>query len=116
MIQTDSRGTIGERVNLALSRANLGQRALARETDIAQARLSRIIAGAVEPKLPELILIAEATGTTLAELTGVGSIADRAQSAARATDGAGMDEMRRELVAYLELDAYLDDQAIPSPR
>jgi transcriptional regulator with XRE-family HTH domain len=116
VLQTDSRTVHGERVNVALVRANLGQRALARATGIAQTRLSRIISGAVEPKLPELILIAEATGTTLAELTGVECVSDRAQSAARATDGAGMEEMRRELIAYLELDAYLDDQAICSPR
>lgn len=62
------------------------------------------------------MLIAEATGTMLAELTGVGYVGDRAQSAARATDGADMDVMRRELIAYLELNAYLEDQAVPSPR
>jgi len=33
--------------------------------------------------------------------------------AARAVDGAAMEEMRRTLIGYLELDAYLADQAIP---
>jgi transcriptional regulator with XRE-family HTH domain len=105
---------IGDRIEHALIRARISQRTLATETGISQATLSRIIAGARAPKMPEVLAIALALGTTVTELTGTGSIAERAQSAARATNGAGMAEMRRELLLYLELDAYLDDQAIPA--
>ena len=50
----------------------------------------------------------------VAELTGLGSVADRAQCAARATNGSAMDEMRQALLHFLELDAYLEDQAVPA--
>lgn len=106
--------TIGERVAYALNRAGFSQRMLATITGIPQATLSRIISGTRPPKMPEVLAIARATGTTVTELTGTGGVAKRAQSAARATNGTGMEEMRRELLLYLELDAYLDDQAIPA--
>jgi hypothetical protein len=65
--------------------------------------------------MPELLSIAWATGTPVAELTGLGSVADRVQCAARATNASAMDEMRETLLHFLELDAYLEDQAIPAP-
>jgi transcriptional regulator with XRE-family HTH domain len=93
----------------------MSQRALAQETGISQPTLSRVITGDRAAKAPEILAIAWATGTTVAELTGTGRVADRAQCAARATNGAGMEEMREALLHFLELDAYLEDQAIPSP-
>jgi transcriptional regulator with XRE-family HTH domain len=107
--------TVGERIERALAAASLSQRALAARTGISQPTLSRIISGERPPKVPELATIAWATGTTMAELTGTGSVADRVQCAARATNGAGMEEMRSALLYCMELDAYLDDQAIPFP-
>jgi hypothetical protein len=76
--------------------------------------LSRIISGDREAKMPELLAIAWATGTTVTELSGLGRVADRVQCAARATNGSAMDEMREALLHFLELDAYLEDQAIPA--
>ncbi|WP_137723892.1 helix-turn-helix domain-containing protein [Prescottella subtropica] len=107
---------IGERIVEAQGRARLSQRALADETGISQPTLCRIIAGAREPKTNELLAIAIATGCTVGEITGRSKVAERVQMAARATNGASMEQMRRALLHYLELDAYLDDQGIAVAR
>lgn len=106
---------VGARIDRARDAAGVSQRLLAETTGISQATLSRIISGARVPKVPEVLAIAWATGTTVAELTGTGTVADRAQCVARATNGTDMDEMREALLHMLELDAYLDDQAISAP-
>lgn len=103
-----------ERIERAREAAGLSQRALAVVTGIPQSTLSRIISGTRVVKVPELVVIAAATGHTVAELAGQSPIADRVQCAARATSAVSMDGMRRELLHYLELDAYLDDQGIPA--
>lgn len=107
-------GTVGELVERARVAAGLSQRRLADVTGISQPTLSRIISGDRVPKMPEVVLIAEATGYTVAQLTGASTVADRVQCAARATNDAGMDRMRETLLHFLELDDYLDDQAIPA--
>ena len=104
-------GTLVERARVA---AGLSQRALADETGISQSTLSRIISGDRAAKMPELVAIAWATGHTVAQLTSAGTVADRARFAARATNDSGMDRMREALLHFLELDDYLDDQAIPA--
>ncbi|MEU2005825.1 helix-turn-helix domain-containing protein [Rhodococcus sp. NPDC019627] len=103
---------VGALIDRARDDARLSQRSLADATGIAQATLSRIIAGTRAAKVNELVAIAAATGCTVAELTGASTVAGRVQCAARATNGASMEDMRRALVHYLELDAYLDDQGI----
>jgi transcriptional regulator with XRE-family HTH domain len=105
---------VGARIGRALATADLSQRALAEATGISQATLSRIISGDRVAKLPEIVTIAWATGHTVAQLTGSGVVSDRAQCAARATNGAEMDGMRQALLHFLELDDYLDEQAIPA--
>jgi len=105
--------TTGERINDAY-RGGKCQRALSWATEITQATLSRIISGDRPAHTPELAAIAEATGTTIAELTGSSTVASRAQCVARASDGSDMEGMRRELLHMLELNAYLEDQAIPA--
>lgn len=110
MMTTDV-GTLVERARVA---ADLSQRALADATGISQPTLSRIISGDRVAKMPEVVAIAWATGHTVAQLTGAGTVADRAQCAARATNGSGMDRMRETLLHFLELDDYLDDQAVPA--
>ncbi len=104
--------TIGARIAHALAAAGVSQRSLSTTTGISQSTLSRIITGERTAKVNELLAIATATGSTVSELTGTSKVADRVQYAARATNGATMAEMRRKLLHYLELDAYLDDQAI----
>ena len=94
--------------------AGLSQRALADVTGISQSTLSRIISGDRVVKLPEIVAIAWATGHTVAQLTGAGTVADRVQCVARATNGSRMDGMRQALLHFLELDDYLDDYAIPA--
>lgn len=104
-------GALIERARVA---ADLSQRALADATGISQSTLSRIISGDRTAKMPEIVLIARATGHTIPQLTGNGTVADRAQCAARATNGSGMEGMRAALLDFLELNDYLDDQAVPA--
>ena len=105
---------VGYRVESALAAAGMSQRSLAKEAGLSQPTVSRIVSDDRPAKVPELLAIAWATGTTLAELTGTGSVTERVQCAARATNGPAMDEMREALLHFLELDAYLEDQAIPA--
>lgn len=105
---------VGARVDRARVAAGLSQRALADATGVSQATLSRIISGQRTAKVPELMAIGWATGVTLAELAGTGTVAERAEGAARATNHADMDSMRQALLHFLELDDYLSGQAIPA--
>lgn len=102
---------IAAAIKLACESAGISQRELAAKTGLTQPTLNRILTGTRTPKLPELILIAGATGCTIAQLTD-SVIADRVQSAARATNGSDMASMKQRLLHFMELDAYLDDQAI----
>jgi transcriptional regulator with XRE-family HTH domain len=105
---------VGVRIDQARAAADVSQRALADATGISHSTLSRIISGDRAAKLPEIVLIAWATGHTVAQLTGASTVAARVQCAARATNGSGMEDMRQTLLRFLELDDYLDDQAIPA--
>lgn len=105
---------VGVLIEHARVAAGLSQRALADATGISQSTLSRIVSGDRVAKLPEVVAIAWATGHTVAQLTGAGTVADRAQCAARATNDSDMGGMRQSLLHFLELDEYLDDQAIPA--
>lgn len=98
-------------IESARASAGLSQRALADRTGISQATLSRILAGDRTAKMTEIIVIAEATGCTVAQLTGH-ALADRVQCAARVAGGASVDSMRQRLLHFMELDAYLDEHAI----
>ncbi len=103
----------GTLINRALTTAQLSQRSLSDATGISQPTLSRIISGDRVAKLPELMAIAWATGYTVAELSGAEGVADRVQCAARATNGTDMESMRTALLHFLELNNYLDEQAVP---
>ena len=105
---------IGALIERARQSAGLSQRGLADATGISQPTLSRIIANNRAAKLPEIVAIAWATGHTVAQLTGAGTVADRVQCAAPATNSSGMDDMRQALLHFLELDDYLDEQAVPA--
>jgi transcriptional regulator with XRE-family HTH domain len=105
---------VGALIEKARVTAGLSQRALADATGISQPTLSRVISGDRVAKLPEIVAIAWATGHTVAQLTGASTVADRVQCAARATHGSGMADMRDALLHFLELDDYLDEQAIPA--
>ena len=101
----------GARIAAALKLANISQRELQNRTGISQATLSRVVSGHRAAKIPELIQIADATGVTVAFLTG-SDASERVQFAARATNGSAMEQMHEQLLHFIELDAYLDDQAI----
>ena len=105
---------VGERIERARASVGLSQRALADITGISQPTLSRVVSGQRAAKMPELAAIAWATGSTVAELAGTGTVAERVECAARATNQAGMGGMREALLHFLELDDYLDGQAIPA--
>jgi transcriptional regulator with XRE-family HTH domain len=115
MIQMTTRLTTGERIAKAREASGLSQRALAKTTGIPQTRLSRIESGALDAKMNEVLALAWATGSSISELTGYSSVRERLVCAARASDNASMEAMRKELTHYLELDAYLEDQAVPQP-
>ena len=100
-------------IESARAAAKLSQRALADMTGMSQATLNRILSGERAAKMPEIVLIADALGCTVAQLTG-SSVADRVTCAARSTNGADVSEMRQRLLHFMELDAYLDDHAIPA--
>ena len=106
--------SVGSRIERARAAAGLSQRALADAAGISQPTLSRIISGDRTAKMPEVVAIAWATGHTVAQLTEAGAVADRVQYAARATGDSGMDRMRESLLHFMELNDYLDDQAIPA--
>lgn len=101
----------GAAIANALTLANMSQRTLAARTGISQPTLSRIIDGSRAAKMPEIVQIAQATGTSVTQLTGQG-VASRAQGAARAVNRAPMADMRHKLIFLLELDAYLTEQGI----
>jgi transcriptional regulator with XRE-family HTH domain len=105
---------VGARVERARAAAGLSQRALADIAGISQPTLSRIISGDRTAKMPELVAIAWATGVMVTELAGLGTVAERAQCAARATGDSGMEGMHEALLHFLELDDYLSGQAIPA--
>lgn len=105
---------VGLRIERARAAAGLSQRALADITGISQPTLSRIVSGNRAAKVPELMSIAWATGATVAELAGTGTVAERVECAARATNRANMDGMREALLHFLELNDYLASQAIPA--
>lgn len=105
---------VGVRIERARAAAGLSQRALADMTGISQPTLSRVVSGLRTAKMPELVAIAWATGATVAELAGTGTVAERVMCAARATNNAEMDSMREALLHFLELDDYLSGQAIPA--
>lgn len=104
--------TAAQRVERARGAAGLSQRALADATGLAQATLSRIERGEREAKVPELLLIAAATGCAPTELLGGSTVEKRAECAARGTGGSDMEEMRQQVLRYLELDAYLVEYGI----
>jgi transcriptional regulator with XRE-family HTH domain len=104
---------VGVRIERARAAAGLSQRRLADMTGISQPTLSRVVSGQRTAKMPELMAIAWATGATVAELAGTGTVAERVECAARATNHADMDGMREALLHFLELDDYLSGQAIP---
>jgi transcriptional regulator with XRE-family HTH domain len=105
---------VGELIDRARKAAQLSQRDLATATGISQSTLSRIVSGDRTAKMPEIMAIADATGHTVAQLTGTSTVAERVQCASRATNDCDMSKMREALLYFLELDAYLDDQAIPA--
>lgn len=108
---TTSAGPLIERARVA---AGLSQRVLADAAGISQPTLSRIISGDRPAKMPEVVAIAWATGHTVAQLTEAGVVADRVQYAARATNDSDLDRMQESLLHFVELNDYLDDQAIPA--
>ncbi|OLR91264.1 helix-turn-helix domain-containing protein [Actinokineospora bangkokensis] len=105
---------LGGLVDRARRAAGLSQRDLAAAAGISQSTLSRIISGDREAKVPEVVALALATGHTVAQLTGNTAVADRVQCAARSTSNSAMEQLRGSLLHFLQLNDYLDDQAIPA--
>jgi transcriptional regulator with XRE-family HTH domain len=105
--------TSGLRVEAARERVGLSQRALAAKAGLSQPTLHRIEQGARTPKMPELIKLARALGCSLSEISEHSPVRDRVICFARAENLSDMSGLRRELVHFLELDAYLEEQGVP---
>ncbi|EWT03840.1 transcriptional regulator [Intrasporangium chromatireducens Q5-1] len=103
---------LGDQVARAREQAGLSQRALAERAGITQPTLSRIESGAREPKTNEVLAIAWATGSSVTEITGRSDVRARVRCVARATGDATMQAMHRELMHYLEVDAFLDEMGL----
>lgn len=103
---------LGARIDRARADAKLSLRELADLTGISPLSLSRIFAGDRIVTMPELILLAEATGTTVGSLATTKSIQQRVRYAVRPTTSTSMEIMQKTLLGYLELADYLDDQGI----
>lgn len=82
---------------------------LSEATGIPAARLEALEAGISRAKMPELVLIARATSRNLLELTGNAPVLETAGTHGPST-------MDAPVRGYLELDARLDDEAIPDAR
>lgn len=106
---------VGAAAEEARRAAGLSQRVLAERAGLSQPTLNRILTGKRPAKMTEVLKIADATGCTVAELTGT-AVTGRLQWVARATNDSSMNAMRQRLAHFFELDAYLDDQAIPPSR
>lgn len=103
---------IGARVAQAIHAAHLSQRQTASLTGIAQSRLSRITAGEVIPKAPELLVISRATGVPFGVLSGSNDVSQRAQYAARASGNSNMASMTEIAERFLELNDYMHKQRL----
>lgn len=106
---------IGAAIENARHAAHLSRRALEDRTGISSSTLSRIRSGKQLAKMAEIIQSADALGCTVAQLTRT-ALADRVHCTAGATNSPAADAMRQRLLQFIELDAYLDDQAIPTTR
>jgi transcriptional regulator with XRE-family HTH domain len=102
----------GARIESARERLGVSQRTLARKSGISQATLSRVESGDRAPKMTEMILIADALGCSLSEISEHSAVRDRVVCFARGENGSDMSGLRGELVHLLELDAYLDEYGV----
>lgn len=100
-------------IEQARAASGLSRRRLAHAAGISQSTLSRIIAGDRVATMPEIVMIAQATGQTVAQLTGTSTVAGRVQCATSRANSSGTDGMRDALLRFLELDDYLDCHAVP---
>lgn len=107
--------TIGARIQRARETSGKSQRAIQADTGISQSRLSRIESGDHAPKLNEVLALSWTLGYTVTELTGHSPVRDRAQFAARTEMGGDVAALQAELIHFLELDAFLDEQGVARP-
>jgi transcriptional regulator with XRE-family HTH domain len=102
----------GARIVRARERLGISQRTLAGKAGLSQSTLSRIESGERTPKMSEIILVADALGCSVSEISEHSAVRDRVVCFARAENGCDMSGLRGELVHLLELDAYLDEYGI----
>ncbi len=103
----------GNRIKDALGAAGFTQGDLAQASGISRPTLTRIISGDRAPKMPEVAAIAWATGATVTELMESERLFERVRITACASRPPMMGA-HKELLSFLQLDTYLEDQAILS--
>ncbi|MCA0435698.1 MAG: helix-turn-helix domain-containing protein [Actinobacteria bacterium] len=99
----------GARIHELRERMSMSQRDVARRSGVPQATLSRIETGARDASAAEVVLIADAIGATVPEITGTSFVADESVRAARAV-GEDTEAMYAALVRFLEVSDFLDRQ------
>lgn len=106
---------VGRRLREVREAAGVSVSDVVAATGISQPTYWRIENGDRVLKGDELVMLADLLRVRAATITGMPQLRERARYAAR-TDGSQtpMATMRERLFAYLELDAYLTDQAVPT--
>ncbi|STC68905.1 helix-turn-helix domain-containing protein [Corynebacterium pilosum] len=99
--------TVANRVQTAMSTANMSQSALAEATEISQPSISRILHGRKTPSLDELGQIAEATGQPIYFFLKEEGLPEGVQCAARTSRGSDIRHLEEKLAEYVELDRML---------
>lgn len=70
----------------------------------------RVAEGLKNIKMPDLILIAQQSGASIRDLTGIDRLSDRVRVQPAA---GGNEKLREKVMDMLRLSDYLDDQGIP---
>lgn len=102
--------SIGARIKAALNGAGMSPADLAEQTGISHAALAGILDGGRAPKVTVLMLIADTVGASLEQLMST----DAASRAAYSSGLPETSELRSALLGFVDLNARLDDQGIPS--
>jgi len=111
----ENRSIIGGRVVALRKRLGMSQRKLAKRSGVSQATLSRLENGERTPTIPDLLKLARALGCAYSELSAESPVRDRLVRFARTVTGGNTSPgaLTHQLEHFFELDAYLDEQAIP---
>lgn len=105
--------TVGEQIGAAYRAVGLNQRGLTAKAGVPRRATAGVLAGKQEASAAQLLAIAQATGTTISALTSAGVARRRRWATHAGMAMSAAEGTRADLTELLELNAYLDSQAIP---